>query len=93
MSALTQLDHAGGSASTCRSARDEVRAEDREESRVPHRRFEGKRPTNTILVGRLTPEALGKLVALYEHSVFTEGTVCGASTPSTSGASTPRGTR
>jgi glucose-6-phosphate isomerase len=54
---------------------DEVRAEDSEEWRVPHRTFEGNRPTNTILVERLTPAALGKLVALYEHSVFTQGTV------------------
>jgi glucose-6-phosphate isomerase len=44
---------------------------------VPHRTFEGNRPTNTILADRLTPEALGKLVALYEHSVFTQGTVWG----------------
>jgi glucose-6-phosphate isomerase len=42
---------------------------------VPHRVFEGNRPSNTILVDRLTPEALGKLVALYEHSVFTQGVV------------------
>src|SRR5262249_4214319 len=41
----------------------------------PYRVFEGNRPTNTILLQRLTPEALGKLVALYEHSVFTQGTV------------------
>jgi glucose-6-phosphate isomerase len=44
---------------------------------VPHRTFEGNRPTNTILVDRLTPETMGKLVALYEHSVFTQGTVWG----------------
>ena len=56
---------------------DEVRAEDSEEWRVPHRTFEGNRPTNTVLLDRLTPEALGKLVALYEHSVFTQGTVWG----------------
>ena len=37
--------------------------------------FEGNRPSNTILLDRLTPEALGKLVALYEHSVFTQGTI------------------
>jgi glucose-6-phosphate isomerase len=43
----------------------------------PYRTFEGNRPTNTILVDRLTPETLGKLVALYEHSVFTQGTVWG----------------
>jgi glucose-6-phosphate isomerase len=42
---------------------------------VPHRTFEGNRPSNTILLDRLTPEALGKLVALYEHSVFTQGVI------------------
>jgi glucose-6-phosphate isomerase len=42
---------------------------------VPHRVFEGNRPTNTILAEQLTPETLGKLVALYEHSVFTQGTI------------------
>jgi glucose-6-phosphate isomerase len=42
---------------------------------VPHRVFEGNRPSNTILVDRLTPGALGKLVALYEHSVFTQGAI------------------
>jgi glucose-6-phosphate isomerase len=42
---------------------------------VPHRVFEGNRPTNTILAERLTPETLGLLVSLYEHSVFTQGTV------------------
>lgn len=42
---------------------------------VPHRVFEGNRPSNTILAERLTPEMLGKLVALYEHSVFTQGTI------------------
>ena len=42
---------------------------------MPHRTFEGNRPSNTILLDRLTPEALGKLVALYEHSVFTQGIV------------------
>jgi glucose-6-phosphate isomerase len=42
---------------------------------VPHRVFEGNRPSNTILAHRLTPETLGKLVALYEHAVFTQGTV------------------
>jgi glucose-6-phosphate isomerase len=40
---------------------------------VPHRVFEGNRPSNTILAERLTPETLGKLVALYEHAVFTQG--------------------
>jgi glucose-6-phosphate isomerase len=42
---------------------------------VPHRVFEGNRPSNTILMDKLTPEALGKLVALYEHSVFAQGTI------------------
>jgi len=42
---------------------------------VPHRTFEGNRPSSTILMERLTPEALGKLVALYEHSVFTQGAI------------------
>ncbi len=42
---------------------------------VPHRVFEGNRPSNTILVQRLTPEALGKLIALYEHCVFTQGAI------------------
>ncbi len=44
---------------------------------VPHRVFEGNRPTNTILAERLDPETLGKLVALYEHSVFTQGAIWG----------------
>ena len=42
---------------------------------APHRTFEGNRPSNTILLGKLTPAALGKLVALYEHSVFTQGAI------------------
>ena len=42
---------------------------------VPHKTFEGNRPSNTILMERLTPAALGKLVALYEHSVFTQGVI------------------
>jgi glucose-6-phosphate isomerase len=44
---------------------------------APHKTFEGNRPSSTILMERLTPEALGKLVALYEHSVFTQGTIWG----------------
>ena len=55
----------------------EVRAESVSEAQVPHRAFEGNRPTNTILADRLTPEMLGKLVALYEHKVFTQGTIWG----------------
>jgi len=53
----------------------EVRAEGTPEWLVPHRTFEGNRPTSTILADQLTPETLGKLVALYEHSVFTQGTI------------------
>jgi glucose-6-phosphate isomerase len=54
---------------------EEVRAEGTEESLVPHRVFEGNRPSNTILAGQLDPETLGKLVALYEHSVFVQGAI------------------
>ena len=54
---------------------EEVRAEGSPDWLVPHRTFEGNRPSNTILLERLTPAALGKLVALYEHSVFTQGAV------------------
>jgi len=53
----------------------EVKAEGTPDWLVPHRTFEGNRPTSTILADSLTPETLGKLVALYEHSVFTQGTV------------------
>ena len=53
----------------------EVRAEGAAEALVPARSFEGNRPSNTILLDRLTPAALGKLVALYEHSVFTQGAI------------------
>ena len=53
----------------------EVRAEGTPEWLLPHRTFEGNRPTNTILADRLAPETLGALIALYEHSVFTQGTV------------------
>ena len=42
---------------------------------MPHRTFEGNRPSNAILAERLTPEILGALVALYEHSVFVQGTI------------------
>jgi glucose-6-phosphate isomerase len=55
----------------------EVKAEGTPDWLVPHRVFEGNRPSNTIFVERLTPAALGKLVALYEHSVFTQGTIWG----------------
>jgi glucose-6-phosphate isomerase len=55
----------------------EVEAEGTPGWLVPHRVFEGNRPTNTILLQRLTPGTLGKLVALYEHSVFTQGVIWG----------------
>jgi glucose-6-phosphate isomerase len=54
---------------------EEVRAEGSPDWLVPHRTFEGNRPSNTILSQRLTPATLGKLVALYEHSVFTQGAI------------------
>ena len=54
---------------------EQVKAEGTPEGLVPHRVFEGNRPSNTILAEQLTPEALGKLVALYEHSVFTQGVI------------------
>ena len=53
----------------------EVKAEGTPDWLVPHRVFEGNRPSNTLLLDRLTPAALGRLVALYEHSVFTQGTI------------------
>ncbi len=54
---------------------EEVKAEGTPDWLVPHRTFEGNRPSTTILADRLTPDILGKLVALYEHSVFTQGVI------------------
>jgi len=54
---------------------EEVKAEGTPDWLVPHRVFEGNRPSNMILAQKLTPETLGKLVALYEHSVFTQGVI------------------
>jgi glucose-6-phosphate isomerase len=54
---------------------EQVKAEGTPDWLVPHRVFEGNRPSNTVLAERLTPEILGKLVALYEHAVFTQGTI------------------
>jgi len=54
---------------------DEVKAEGSPDWLVPHRTFEGNRPSNTLLLERLTPAALGRLVALYEHVVFTQGAI------------------
>ena len=56
-------------------AAEQVKAEGTPDWLVPHRVFEGNRPSNTILADKLTPGALGKLVALYEHSVFTQGVI------------------
>jgi glucose-6-phosphate isomerase len=54
---------------------EELKAERTPDWLVPHRTFRGNRPTSTILADRLTPEVLGKLVALYEHSVYTQGVI------------------
>jgi len=54
---------------------DEVKVEGTPDTLVPHRVFEGDRPSNTILAERLTPQTVGALVALYEHSVFVQGAV------------------
>ena len=54
---------------------EEVKAEGTPDWLVPHRVFEGNRPSNTLLIKELTPESLGKLIALYEHSVFTQGAI------------------
>jgi glucose-6-phosphate isomerase len=54
---------------------EEVKAEGSPDWLVPHRTFEGNRPSNTLLLERLTPTTLGKLIALYEHSVFTQGAI------------------
>lgn len=55
--------------------KDQVQAEGTPEWLVPHRVFDGNRPTTTILAEQLTPETLGKLITLYEHSVFTQGVI------------------
>ncbi|MBK9709973.1 MAG: glucose-6-phosphate isomerase [Kouleothrix sp.] len=54
---------------------EQLRAEGTPEALVPHRTFQGNRPSSTILAERLTPEILGALIALYEHSVFTESVI------------------
>src|SRR5690242_2182103 len=54
---------------------EEVAADGVKPAQVPHRTFEGNRPTNTILADRLTPDLLGKLIALYEHKVFVQGSI------------------
>ncbi|WP_374991445.1 glucose-6-phosphate isomerase [Bradyrhizobium sp. LHD-71] len=55
----------------------QMRAEGIQDRLVPHRLFEGNRPSNTLLLDSLTPDTLGRLVALYEHSVFTQGAIWG----------------
>jgi glucose-6-phosphate isomerase len=72
---LTANVFAQGEALAFGKTADEVRAEGTPDWLVPHRVFEGNRPSNTLLLDRLTPYALGTLVALYEHSVFTQGTI------------------
>src|SRR5207247_8607658 len=56
---------------------EDVKAEGTSDALAPARVFEGNRPSNTLVLDRLTPQGLGKLVALYEHSVFTQGTIWG----------------
>src|SRR4051812_8447092 len=72
---LTANVFAQGEALAFGKTADEVRAEGTDDWLVPHRVFEGNRPSNTMLLNRLTPHALGSLIALYEHSVFTQGTI------------------
>jgi glucose-6-phosphate isomerase len=72
---LTANVFAQGEALAFGKTPDEVRAEGTADWLVPHRVFEGNRPSNTMLLDRLTPHALGVLIALYEHSVFTQGTI------------------
>jgi glucose-6-phosphate isomerase len=56
---------------------EQLRDEGVAEELIPHKTFEGNRPTNTIMVERLTPRSLGNLIAFYEHSVFTQGAIWG----------------
>ena len=72
---LTANVFAQGEALAFGKTAEQVAAEGTEAWLVPHRVFEGNRPSNTLLLERLTPHALGTLIALYEHSVFTQGTI------------------
>jgi glucose-6-phosphate isomerase len=72
---LTANVFAQGEALAFGKTPEEVAAEGTPDWLVPHRVFEGNRPSNTLLLERLTPRALGTLIALYEHSVFTQGTI------------------
>jgi len=56
-------------------SKEELKAEGVEPSLIPHKTFEGNRPTNSILAEKLTPSVLGQLIALYEHKIFTQGVV------------------
>ncbi len=72
---LTANVFAQGEALAFGKTAEQVEAEGTKPEVVPHRVFEGNRPTNTLLIDKLTPESLGKLVALYEHMVFTQGVI------------------
>jgi glucose-6-phosphate isomerase len=72
---LTANVFAQGEALAMGKTREQVIAEGTSQQLAPHRVFEGNRPSNTLLVEKLTPRVLGKLVALYEHSVFTQGVI------------------
>src|SRR4029079_13529852 len=75
MEALLTMVFAQAEALAFGKTAEDVRAEGTPGWLVPHRVFEGNRPSNPLLAERLTPEVLGKLVALYEHSVFTQGVI------------------
>ena len=72
---LTANVFAQGEALAFGKTAEQVKAEGTADWLVPHRVFDGNRPSNTLLVDHLTPNALGTLIALYEHSVFTQGTI------------------
>ncbi|HEV7203886.1 MAG TPA: glucose-6-phosphate isomerase [Jatrophihabitans sp.] len=72
---LTANVFAQGEALAFGKTAEQVKAEGTDDWLVPHRVFEGNRPSNTLLLDRLTPHALGTLIALYEHSVFVQGTI------------------
>jgi glucose-6-phosphate isomerase len=72
---LTANVFAQGEALAFGKTPEQVEAEGTPDWLVPHRVFEGNRPSNTLLLDELTPRTLGMLVALYEHSVFTQGTI------------------
>jgi glucose-6-phosphate isomerase len=73
--ALMRRAHAGGGA--CGDARGRADRRPRPNALAPHRQFDGNRPSNTILMDRVTPRTLGALIALYEHKIFVQGIVWG----------------